>query len=160
MQWHGLRCVVEAFCTHHWFNHIPWIFAGVLSTLPNPMAIFRSNSLYVCMSNVFAPSCRFSSSRLALPHLSPFNFPRTPADLTESASLTGDTRTMAILATVVAVWFAYLLVLAVYRVFVSPLAKFPGPKLAALSKWYEFYFEVVKNGQFSFHIQDLHKRYG
>lgn len=41
-----------------------------------------------------------------------------------------------------------------------PLAHFPGPKLAALSKWYEFYYDVVLKGQFTFQIQDLHKKYG
>ena len=55
---------------------------------------------------------------------------------------------------------SYLLVLAAYRLFFSPLSKFPGPKLAALTRWYEFYYDVVLRGQFTFHIEDLHKRYG
>ena len=54
----------------------------------------------------------------------------------------------------------YLVVLAVYRLYVSPLAKFPGPKLAALSKWYEAFFEIVRNGEFSFQIDKLHDQYG
>lgn len=54
----------------------------------------------------------------------------------------------------------YLAGLAIYRLYFSPIAKFPGPKLAALSKWYEFYYEVVLKGQFTFHIQELHKKYG
>jgi hypothetical protein len=54
----------------------------------------------------------------------------------------------------------WLLGLAVYRLYLSPIAKFPGPKLAALTSWYEFYFDVVKGGQFTFHLQELHKRYG
>ena len=60
----------------------------------------------------------------------------------------------------VLVFLLYLLSLALYRLVLSPIAKFPGPKLAALSNWYEFYWDVVKQGQFTFHIQQLHKQYG
>ncbi|KAL3296583.1 cytochrome p450 family protein [Colletotrichum asianum] len=54
----------------------------------------------------------------------------------------------------------YTACIAIYRVFLSPLAKFPGPKIAALSTWYEFYHDVVQPGKFTTHIQDLHRRYG
>ena len=54
----------------------------------------------------------------------------------------------------------YLVLLAVYRLYWSPLAKFPGPRLAALSNWYEFYYDVFLQGKFTSHIQDLHKQYG
>lgn len=57
-------------------------------------------------------------------------------------------------------WLFYLIGLAIYRLYLSPIAKFPGPKLAALSRWYEIYYEVILKGQFTFHIQELHKRYG
>ena len=67
---------------------------------------------------------------------------------------------MALLATASVIWFCYLIGLAIYRLYFSPIAKFPGPKLAALTKWYECYWEVARNGRFTFHIQDLHKEYG
>jgi hypothetical protein len=54
----------------------------------------------------------------------------------------------------------YLVSLVVYRLYLSPLARFPGPKLAALSNWYEFYYDVVRQGEFTWHIQKLHKQYG
>lgn len=57
-------------------------------------------------------------------------------------------------------FLTYLCSLAIYRLYFSPIAKFPGPKLAALSRWYEFYYEVILRGQFTFHISALHKKYG
>lgn len=54
----------------------------------------------------------------------------------------------------------YLVGLGVYRLYFSPIAAFPGPKLAALSNWYEFYHDVICQGQFTFKIQKLHKQYG
>ena len=54
----------------------------------------------------------------------------------------------------------YLVTLIVYRLHFSPIAIFPGPKLAAVSRWYEFYYEVVLRGQFTFHVLELHKKYG
>ncbi len=54
----------------------------------------------------------------------------------------------------------YVFVLSVYRLYFHPIAHFPGPKLAGLTRWYEFYYELVKKGQMTFHIQELHKKYG
>ena len=54
----------------------------------------------------------------------------------------------------------YLVSLAVYRLYLSPIANFPGPKLAALTLWYEFYHDVVRGGQYVFKINELHDQYG
>lgn len=54
----------------------------------------------------------------------------------------------------------FLVVLAAYRLLFSPLAHIPGPKLAALTRWYEAYYEIALNGQYSFHIDHLHDIYG
>lgn len=56
--------------------------------------------------------------------------------------------------------FAYCISLAVYRLYFSPLARFPGPKLAALTLWYEFYYDVIKRGRYTWRIAELHERYG
>jgi hypothetical protein len=55
---------------------------------------------------------------------------------------------------------SYLIWLTLFRLYLSPIARFPGPKLAALTRWYEFYYEIVLQGQFTFHIQELHRKYG
>ncbi|BCR99312.1 cytochrome P450 [Aspergillus luchuensis] len=49
---------------------------------------------------------------------------------------------------------------AIRRLYFHPLAHIPGPRLAALTWWYEFYFDVIQSGQYVFKIQDLHTRYG
>lgn len=62
--------------------------------------------------------------------------------------------------TVVVTTVIYALTLAFYRVFLHPLAKFPGPKLAAITRYYEAYYDVVQNGQYEFRIAEMHRRYG
>lgn len=57
-------------------------------------------------------------------------------------------------------WLVYLLSLVTYRLYFHPLARFPGPKYAAISRWHEYYHEVVRKGQFTFVIQEYHKKYG
>ncbi|KAH9906974.1 cytochrome P450 [Xylariomycetidae sp. FL2044] len=54
----------------------------------------------------------------------------------------------------------YLLTLIFYRLYLDPLSSFPGPKLVAIARYYEAYFDVVKGGQYTFKIADLHKEYG
>jgi hypothetical protein len=56
-----------------------------------------------------------------------------------------------------AVW---LFTLVIYRLFLHPLAKFPGPKLAAITRYYEGYFDLVRNGQYAFKIAEMHRKYG
>jgi cytochrome P450 len=54
----------------------------------------------------------------------------------------------------------FYLTLIVYRVYFSPLASIPGPRLAAATSWYEFYFDCVLPGQYVFEIERMHKEYG
>nr|OQO26112.1 hypothetical protein B0A51_04506 [Rachicladosporium sp. CCFEE 5018] len=53
-----------------------------------------------------------------------------------------------------------LLYTVVYRLYLSPIAKFPGPKLAALSSAYTFYYDVVKRGKLPWELERLHEKYG
>lgn len=54
----------------------------------------------------------------------------------------------------------YFVILCVRRVYFHPLSQFPGPRLAALSRWYEFYFDIIKGGTFSKQFPALHQKYG
>lgn len=47
-----------------------------------------------------------------------------------------------------------------HRIFLHPLARYPGPKLAAVTRWYEGYYDVIQNGQYTFKIKELHQIYG
>ena len=47
-----------------------------------------------------------------------------------------------------------------YRLYLSPIAKFPGSKLTAATGWYETYLDVFEGGQFTFKIEKWHKQYG
>ena len=56
----------------------------------------------------------------------------------------------------------YVVTLAIYRLYFSPLAKIPGPKLAAVTGWVETYYELYKDGggQFIFAYTRWHEQYG
>lgn len=47
-----------------------------------------------------------------------------------------------------------------YRLLLHPLARYPGPKLAAATNWYEFYYDVIQQGAFTSQIKKLHDQYG
>lgn len=59
-------------------------------------------------------------------------------------------------------YLLYCVTLVVYRLYISPLAKFPGPKLAAATQWYETYYEMFYNGggMFTKRIKEMHEQYG
>lgn len=50
--------------------------------------------------------------------------------------------------------------IAIYRLFLSPIAKFPGPKIAALTNAYQFYFDVIKGGRMPWELIRVHDTYG
>jgi hypothetical protein len=63
---------------------------------------------------------------------------------------------LALVATVL-IWS---LCSAYYNVYLHPLARFPGPKLAAASKYWLFYQEFVRGISLSDIRDELHAQYG
>ncbi|TVY67437.1 Cytochrome P450 monooxygenase sdnE [Lachnellula suecica] len=57
-------------------------------------------------------------------------------------------------------WLLYSIGQAIHRLYFSPIANFPGPRLAAVSFWYEIYYDVYLGGQYTFKIIRLHEEYG
>ncbi|KAM5439973.1 hypothetical protein McanCB56680_003229 [Microsporum canis] len=64
-----------------------------------------------------------------------------------------------LMAAIVAL-LSYLIVQTIYRLYFHPLSKFPGPKIAAIGRFYEFYFNVIKGGMYIWEIQRMHEKYG
>lgn len=54
-------------------------------------------------------------------------------------------------------WF---IALTIYRLWLSPLSRFPGSPLARVTYGYEFYYDFFKPGQYFRRINEMHQRYG
>lgn len=57
-------------------------------------------------------------------------------------------------------WIIYTCYVIHHRLFLSAISKFPGPKLAAATFWYEFYYDIVLGGKYIWKIKALHEQYG
>lgn len=55
---------------------------------------------------------------------------------------------------------SYVVYQVLYQLYLSPLAKFPGPNLAAVTRLYEVHYDLVLDGQHTFKIKELHRDYG
>ncbi|KAH7139150.1 putative cytochrome P450 [Dendryphion nanum] len=47
-----------------------------------------------------------------------------------------------------------------YRLFLHPLSKIPGPWYAAVSSFYEFWHDCIKEGRYFVKIEEMHEKYG
>ncbi|KAJ5889017.1 Benzoate 4-monooxygenase cytochrome P450, partial [Penicillium taxi] len=47
-----------------------------------------------------------------------------------------------------------------YNLYFHPLSKFPGPKFAAMTFLYEYYFDLIRNGTYIWEIEKMHAKYG
>lgn len=75
-------------------------------------------------------------------------------------AILADVDIVKLLSTILALYLTYVTGLIAYRLLFSPLAKFPGSKLAAATGWYEFYYDWWRNGKYIFEIEKMHRKYG
>lgn len=54
----------------------------------------------------------------------------------------------------------YFVLRSLYRLYFHPLRRFPGPKLAAITHGYEFYYDVIRGGTYLWEIEKMHQKYG
>lgn len=47
-----------------------------------------------------------------------------------------------------------------YNLLFHILARFPGPKSTAASRWYEYYYQIYLGGRYSDHSYELYQLYG
>lgn len=66
----------------------------------------------------------------------------------------------SLVLSLLAIYCFYGIWLATCRLFLTPLSRFPGPKLAAATGWYQSYYELVTWAKGHFKIKDLHDKYG
>ncbi|KAE8138621.1 cytochrome P450 [Aspergillus pseudotamarii] len=55
---------------------------------------------------------------------------------------------------------SYPIVITFYRLYSHPLRNIPGPKLAAATHLYEWYYDLFLGGRYLFEIERMHERYG
>lgn len=60
----------------------------------------------------------------------------------------------------VAALIAYVGGYILYQLFLNPLSEIPGPRLAAISRGYEMYYDLIKNATFPWKLIELHATYG
>ena len=60
----------------------------------------------------------------------------------------------------ICIYICYSFFLVAQRLFFHPLRKFPGPRLAAITGWYETYHEAVLGGTFVKQYGRWHKIFG
>ncbi|KAH8746389.1 cytochrome P450 [Diaporthe sp. PMI_573] len=55
---------------------------------------------------------------------------------------------------------SYIIAITIYRLYLHPLAKFPGPKICAVTSLFELWWDFVGQGAYLYRIEKMHSIYG
>lgn len=55
---------------------------------------------------------------------------------------------------------SYIIAISIYRLYLHPLAKFPGPRICAVTSLFELLSDFLGHGAYLYHIEEMHKKYG
>ena len=65
------------------------------------------------------------------------------------------------IVTLLGIWVGYRILIALYNISpFHPLARFPGPKIAAASYFYEAWYDWILVGRYGRKINEMHQKYG
>lgn len=96
----------------------------------------------------------------ALPQRVSVLFPHAAEMTSKLLELFSQLHPVTVISASLLAWGVYVAGLVFYRLYFHPLARFPGPKLAAATAWYEFYFQYWLDGQYIFETERMVKKYG
>lgn len=86
--------------------------------------------------------------------------PPMGATITAMFDLFTSYSTPTVFATSGAFLLFYFIGIVLSRLYLHPLSKFPGPRIAALTRWYEFYHDVIQDGTYVKYYPVLHEKLG
>jgi hypothetical protein len=68
--------------------------------------------------------------------------------------------TFSVLAALAVVGVSWPIASAIYSLYFDPLARFPGPTAAGLTRWWKAWIECVRGSSFCHELEKQHARYG